>query len=85
MGVQREPSYNSTTPDPEVLEKRKPTRVPTKLGTKKNGNYSPVTAERALGSSVDKADQELELQDLDDHQGNSPVVPYRKKVKVRIP
>ena len=84
MGVQREPSYVSTSSDPEAPEKKKPTRVPTKLGVKKNGNYSPVTAERALGSPVDKAGQDLVLQDLDDHLGNSPVVPYRKASKVRI-
>ena len=84
VDVQREPS------DHEVPEKRKPTRVPTRLGNKKEGNYSPVTAERTLGlsspsgSPVEKAGQELKLQDFDDHQGHSPVTPYRRRDEVRI-
>ncbi len=77
---QNEP-VNNASADPEVLEKRKPTRVPTKQGNKKDAVYSPVPAEKFLGH---KAGQAMELQDLDldDYEVQYPVVPYRKKVSV---
>jgi len=75
---QNEP-VNNASADPEVLEKRKPTRVPTKQGNKKDAAYSPVPAEKFLGH---KAGQAMELQDLDldNYQEQYPVAPYRKKV-----
>lgn len=72
---------NNASADPEVPERRKPTRVPTKQGNKKEAVYSPVPAEKYLGH---KADQAMELQDLDldDYKEQYSVAPYRKKMSV---